>query len=463
MFDFGRFGNRIAIQEDSGSFISYNELQILTDSFSKSVSNRGLVLCFCQNSIASVVGYIACINSGNPVILVNSNIDDGKLSDYIELYNPEYLWVPKANYLCVAEESLFQFEDYFLCSKRYDKDLMPCHPSLALCLSTSGSTGSPKLVRLTKENLLSNARSIIMYLDIKQEDRPILFLPLHYSYGLSILNTHLLVGATILLTDKSVGQPEFWTFVKEQRATSFYGVPYTYEMLVRFRLHKMNLPHLTTFCQAGGKLSADLVRLLSSFMTDNGKRFYVMYGQTEASPRISYLPAEYASDYPSSIGIAIPDGKMCLVDDKGNEIFENNKEGQLVYTGPNVCMGYAVARKDLSVGDINQGTLLTGDLAYRDNEGFYYITGRLKRFVKIWGNRCSLDEIEQMVKEIVPECACTGVDNQVTIFITEIIPVESVLNHLSARTGLNSTAFSIRYISEIPKSSSGKILYSSLL
>lgn len=463
MFDLGCFGDRIAIQEGSGSFISYDDLQILTDRFSESVSNRGLVLCFCQNSIASVVGYIACINSGNPVILVNSNIDEVKLNDYIELYNPEYLWVPKASCLCAAEECLFHFEDYFLCSKHYAKDLLPLHPSLALCLSTSGSTGSPKLVRLTKENLLSNARSIIQYLGIKQDDRPILFLPLHYSFGLSILNTHLLVGATILLTDKSVGQPVFWAFVKEQCATSFYGVPYTYEMLVRFRLYKMNLPRLTTFCQAGGKLSADIVKLLSKFMTDNGKRFYVMYGQTEASPRISYLPAEYASDYPSSIGIAIPDGKMYLVDDKGNEIFEDNKEGQLVYTGSNVCMGYATARKDLSMGDINQGTLLTGDLAYRDNGGFYYITGRLKRFVKIWGNRCSLDELEQIVKEIVPECACTGVDNQVNVYITETNSAESVLNHLSVRTGLNSTAFSIRYISEIPKFSSGKIAYSSLM
>ena len=149
-------------------------------------------------------------------------------------------------------------------------------------------------------------------------------------------------------------------------------------------------------------------------------------------------------------------------DVNGNAIEEPDVDGELVYTGPNVSLGYAECRADLAKGDENQGVLHTGDVARRDVDGFYYITGRLKRFVKVWGNRCNLDAIEQMVKAITTDCACAGVDDKITVFVTEQGLEDKIVGLLMEKTGLNSKAFEVRVIASIPKSSSGKIQYAEL-
>ena len=285
---------------------------------------------------------------------------------------------------------------------------------------------------------------------------------MYYSFGMSVINSHLIKGATILLTDKAVLQREFWNFTKEQKATSIAGVPYTYEMLKRLRFFRMDLPDLKTMIQAGGKLNAAYVKEYVDFAEANGKQFIVMYGQTEAAPRMSYLPHDKAVEKNASIGIAIPGGKFSIIDIDGNEITEPDTDGELVYKGPNVCMGYAEKRKDLMLGDENHGVLHTGDIARMDNDGYYYITGRMKRFVKIWGNRCNLDATEQLVKAITPNCACVGVDDLITVFVTDEGLEEEIKNLLVEKTGFNPRAFDIKHINDIPKASSGKIQYPEL-
>jgi acyl-coenzyme A synthetase/AMP-(fatty) acid ligase len=264
------------------------------------------------------------------------------------------------------------------------------------------------------------------------------------------------------MTDKPVVQKEFWTFAKTQGATSIAGVPYTYEILKRLHFFRMNLPKLKTMTQAGGKLHANLAKEYIEEARNTDKHFIVMYGQTEATARMSYLPPERASEKYASIGVPIPGGKFILTDDNGYEITEVNSDGELVYFGPNVSMGYAECREDLAKGDENNGILYTGDIARRDSDGFYYITGRMKRFVKIFGNRVNLDTLEQLLKAVTFSCACIGTDEKITVFVTEKGKEEEIKAFLIRKTGLYVRAFDVRIINDIPKNSSGKIQYAQL-
>ena len=285
---------------------------------------------------------------------------------------------------------------------------------------------------------------------------------MYYSYGLSIINSHLLKGATILLTDKTYAQREFWNFLKENEATSMSGVPYTWELLRRLRFMRMDLPSVKTMTQAGGKLNAEIAKEHIQWAKSQGKRFIVMYGQTEATARMSYMPWDKALNKCGSVGIAVPGGKFELIDNQGNIIQEPNVDGELIYYGDNVSLGYAECAADLLKGDENHGRLATGDVAHRDQDGFYYITGRLKRFVKIWGNRCNLDQLEQIVKTVTTSCACVGVDDCVTVFTTQDGVEQEIKSLLTVKTGLNIRAFQVKKIDKIPTTLSGKLDYSAM-
>ena len=285
-----------------------------------------------------------------------------------------------------------------------------------------------------------------------------------YTYGLSIINSHLLTGGTLLVTEKSLMQREFWSFFKQAGATSFGGVPYTYEMLDRMRFQRMDLPSLRTMTQAGGKLSPALHRKFAEDARSKGRRFVVMYGQCEATARMAYLPAEKAVEKCGSMGIAIPGGTFRLIDAVGGQITAPDVTGELVYEGPNVTLGYAERGEDLAKGDERGGILQTGDMAKFDGDGYYYITGRKKRFLKIYGNRVNLDEVDGLVKEKFPvlDCASAGVDDHLYVFITDEGEREAVKDFLVHRTKLNPAAFQVIVIDKIPKNDSGKTLYREL-
>ena len=420
---------RIAIIADDGTRMTYGELYDCVRTKARSLQRGILQFCLCRNDIDSIVFYLACLEANAPVVLLDAQKDKATIEYLRAIYQP---------------------------------GITKCHPDLAVCLTTSGSTGSPKLVRLTKQNLLSNAESIAHYLHIDENERPITMLPMYYSYGLSIINSHLIKGATILLTDKTYAQREFWNFLRENEATSMAGVPYTWEMLRRLRFFRMDLPSVKTLTQAGGKLNTDIAREYIEHAAQTGRKFFVMYGQTEATARMSYLPWDKALDKCGSVGITVSGGRFELIDNQGNVIQEPNIDGELIYYGDNVSLGYAECAADLLKGDENHGRLATGDVAYRDQDGFYYITGRLKRFVKIWGNRCNLDQLEQIVKTITISCACVGVDDCVTIFTTQDGVEQEIKSLLTAKTRLNTRAFQVKKIDKIPTTLSGKLDYSAM-
>ena len=293
-------------------------------------------------------------------------------------------------------------------------------------------------------------------------DRPITTMPFSYSYGLSIINSHLLKGASIILTDATLMDRRFWEIFKGNNATTFGGVPFIFEMLKKLRVEKMNLPSLKYITQAGGKLSMKLSAEFADICADKGIEFCVMYGQTEATARMSYLPWEYARTKVGSIGIAIPGGKFWLEDENRNVIKKSNTIGELIYQGDNVTMGYAESCFDLQNGDENNGILHTGDLAKRDVHGFYYITGRKKRFLKIFGKRVNLNEIEEHINVAGYNCVCAGTDDNLKIYITEPVDKDLIVSYIAKRTGINRAGFSFVYIEKIPRNESGKVRYSAL-
>jgi long-chain acyl-CoA synthetase len=448
--------------DDQGNPLSVEQLIIISDNLGKIIPSRSLVFCLCENSLGSLSGYCSFLSKRIVPLMLSSDIDCSMLQNLLKIYQPNFIWLPKEKLGIFNEyEILYSIFDYSLIS--FNGIFIDLNTDIALLLTTSGSTGSPKLVRLSYENMQANAESIAAYLQLSADERPITSLPMHYSYGLSVINSHFISGATILLTDKSIAQKEFWEFAREQKATSMSGVPYTYEMLKRLRFFRMSLPDMMVLTQAGGKLSSNLVQEYVDNAKLSDKKFVVMYGQTEATARMSYLPFESASEKAGSIGIAIPGGTFKLIDDNGCEITESDKDGELIYSGRNVSLGYADCKEDLNKGDENNGKLYTGDIARRDTDGFYYITGRKKRFIKIYGNRVNLDAAEQIVKVVTASCACVGVDDKMLIYITDSSKSDQIRNLLSEKTGLNSRAFEVRVIEEIPKNTSGKVLYSNLL
>jgi len=456
------YPDRIAIISDKDEHIKYSDLDNISTYLRSKIPRRSLVFSLNKNTPGSLSGYYSFLKNKVVPLMLDANIDYGLLESLMSTYSPEYLWLPKANVSKFPNgQGICSVFDYTLI-KFHNKNKFPLHKDLALLIGTSGSTGSPKLVKLTYENIKSNALSIIKYLSIDQTERPITTLPMSYSFGLSIINSHLYSGATLLLTNNSFFEKGFWTFLNSEKATSLSGVPYTFEMLKKLRFFNMDIPSLTTITQAGGKLNDELNLEFAEYCKKTGKRFFVMYGQTEATARMSYLPHKYSIKKLGSMGIAIPRGEFSLIDENRSKIDEPDKEGELVYKGSNVSMGYAECNDDLAKGDENEGILKTGDLAKRDKDGFYYIVGRKKRFIKLYGNRVNLDETERLIKNIIPDCACSGQDDKMIIYLTESESAEDVKHYISHKMGINFQAFDIKCITEIPKNSSGKTIYSKL-
>ncbi|MBR3602235.1 MAG: AMP-binding protein [Lachnospiraceae bacterium] len=463
IWDFDKYGDRCALISDEEQSISYKTLKEASDLVADAIDERCLVFSLCNNEIGSIIGYVGFVNNGIVPALLSTHLDEDLLNSLFDIYAPSFIWLPDDQIEKYAQFSVvLRSYGYALMRTNYEKKYS-LYSELALLLTTSGSTGSPKFVRQSYTNIKANTNSIIQYLELDSSERPITTLPMNYTYGLSIINTHLAVGATILLTDKTLMQKEFWTFFKEQKATSFGGVPYTYEMLDKLRFMRMDLPTLRTMTQAGGKITPELHEKFAQFAFENNKKFIVMYGQCEATARMGYLPPESAVQKKGSMGIAILGGSFSLIDIDGNEITNPNTPGELVYKGANVTLGYAENGNDLVKGDERNGVLITGDMAQFDDEGFYYIVGRKKRFLKIYGNRVNLDEIDRMIKaEYNIEVASSGIDDCMYIFVTESDKADSVRNYVIGKTKLNPVAFKVIVIDEIPKNDSGKTLYREL-
>jgi long-chain acyl-CoA synthetase len=460
--DLDKHGARTALLDASGEPCSYAELASRADAAGERLRSGSLVACLCENTQASVTGYLGALRARAVPLLLGAEADAATLRGVTSRYAPEFAWLPRTRAGEFQSGHVVHEDGRFVLLELPVADVPAPHPDLALLLTTSGSTGSPKLVRLSAGNLSSNAAAIVQVLGIAGDDRPITTLPMQYTYGLSILHTHLLQGCTVLLNEHGFMERAFWDRLREQRATTFGGVPYMYEMLRRLRFSDMPLSGVRMLTQAGGKLTAERARQIATACEAKGIRFVAMYGQAEATARIACLDPALAVAKAGSVGTAIPGGRLRLEDAGQRRIEDEGVEGELVYEGPNVSLGYASSREDLANGDERGGSLRTGDLATRDSDGCYWITGRKQRFVKLFGNRVSLDDVERLLQEEGYDAACGGEDDALRVFTTDASAARAISALLATRTGIHPSAFGVRVVSQIPRTASGKVKYAEL-
>jgi acyl-coenzyme A synthetase/AMP-(fatty) acid ligase len=449
--------SRIAVIDDSGESLTYGSLCSYAEELRKVLPYRTLVFLLAENCIGSLIGYTSFLNN-HVVPLILSNKTEKTLFDNLySTYQPEYLWLPTSRATEFGQEPLYSAFGYSLI--KTGNPTPELFEDLSLLLPTSGSTGSPKLVRHSYRNIEANAENVKNLFQITPSERAMGVLPMHYTMGLSVIASHLYAGATVLLCGKSLLDRGFWSMLKEQHATSFTGVPYSFELLSKLRFFRMDLPDLKIVTQGGGKLTEEMWQSLVDYAKDKGKKFIATYGQSECTARMAYLPAELAATKICSIGIAEPGGQLSIINHEGVETFEGEDSGEMVYRGENVTLGYAYSKEDLLKGDENHGIMHTGDLARRDADGCYYIIGRLKRFLKIFGLRIGLDEVENLIRSNYDtDCYCSGDDEKLLIKLTNPAVAEEIPHFIEEKTHLFYQRVNVEIVDKILRNETGKVI-----
>lgn len=435
------FGDRTAISAGHGS-ISYRDLAARVDDMARQLGpGRRLIALEADNTLPSLTVYLAALASGHPLLILP--VGGGKAAEtLIAAYDPDI----------IARSS----NGEPVLDVRRQETAHQLHPDLALLVSTSGSTGSPKLVRLSAASIQANAAAIAQYLHLRPSDTAATTLPLSYCYGMSVVNSHLLVGASLALTELSVVDPCFWDLVRCEGVTSFAAVPYTFELLDRVGFEHMDVPSLRYITQAGGRLAPERVRSYAELGRERGWDLFVMYGQTEATARMAYLPPDLAAEHPHAIGVAIPGGEFRLEPVPGLDDWE------LVYTGPNVMLGYAEKPEDLALGrEITE--LHTGDLARLGPDELYEIVGRRSRFVKIVGLRVDLGRVERLLADLGLTAAAAGSDDVVVVAVEGHHDLALVAKSLAQDLGVPRAALQLHSVPAIPRLGNGKPDYPAIL
>ena len=447
--------NKVAIIDDKGRNVTYGEICDFIVEFAQHLPYRTLFFILSENKIGSLLGYTASLSNRIVPLILSAATEESLYVHLLEVYKPEYLWVPNLMAERKGFTPIFSAWDYVLVKTGCPS--VPLFDDLSLLLPTSGSTGSPKLVRHSYRNIEANADNVRRLFELDGTEKAMAILPMHYTMGLSVITSHLYAGSTLLLSGRSLLDKGFWDMLKE--ATSFTGVPYSYEILAKMRFNRMDLPNLKVITQGGGKLTEELFKMLAQYAYDNGKKFIATYGQSECTARMAYLPAELALEKTCSIGFAEPGGQLSIVDENGNETFEGEASGEMVYRGENVTLGYANSQEDLLKGDENHGVMHTGDLARRDTDGCYFIIGRLKRFLKIYGLRIGLDEVEEMIKtEFNTDCYCKGDDEKLVVLVTDAKLKELLPSFVEEKTHLFHQKIEVQVVNEIHRNEAGKVI-----
>ena len=439
------FGHRPCLVTAQGEVVSYAALATLADRIaSELVPGRKLVFVEGRNTPSSIAAYLGCLRAGHVVHVIDPERPDENL-ELARIYRPHVL---------------IQCSDAGQQVVELHCNPIDLHPELVVLLSTSGSTGSPKLVKLSYRNIQSNTESIVQYLGLQSSDSAVTTLKFHYSYGMSVVNTHLAVGASLVLTTQSLHEPGLLELCRTRGVTNLSGVPYHFEMLERMQAGLDTLGSLRLVTQAGGRLAPALVRKYAVMGRSRGWKFFVMYGQTEASPRMSYLPPDLAEASPDAIGIPIPGGSMRIRGDDGQMHQTPGVEGELIYAGPNVMMGYALDWADLA-SDEQLPHLVTGDLVIIDAQGLFHITGRKSRFVKPFGLRVNLDEVEAYLRSLGHVVAVVPAPGErIAVFWQQSASfMPDLATVLAAKYSLPRFGFEAVPLVELPLLASGKFDY----
>lgn len=464
IWDFEQFHNANALIDDKGVCITYDDLCSLMEKVEHCMGDRALVMMLTRNTIGGIAGYASFLNSGFPLLLVSAQTPQDMRERLMKIYRPAIMLIPSD----IATEYPFMkaeldIYDFTVLRTNYT-DLYPVNDKLGLLLTTSGSTGSAKFVRQSFENILFNTKAFAEVLGATSADRQITSLPMHYSYGITVINSALMQGSTIIVTEKSFMEEDFWDLFEEQKVTAFHGVPETYEMLEHIGIFEEDFPSLKLIAVGGGKISSYLHDYYARLARDREKAFMVFYGQCETTGLISYLSPEFSYAKTGSVGVPEKGGRITIIDQNGNIIDKADAQGELCFESPSVALGYAQCGEDIIKGDEWNGRIRTGDIGRRDDEGFYFITGRLKRYIKVYGHRISLDEIDEMIMEALHiRSISSGTDDHPVIFVNGEPEREAVTDFIRKSIPNIRTSFKVAVIESFPVNESGKVRYSELL
>lgn len=417
---------------------------------------KELVLILCNKDIDTIIAYVGALRNNKVPLLLDSSYKNDLIQRFIHDYSPSYI-------VCGTTANVagdrYAFEHNFLTSVVYKSLTVvnyQIYQELALLIPTSGSTGDPKCVRLSANNVDMCTESVCEYLDFDQNRTAMSMLPIHYSYGLSVLHNCIYRRARYVLSKLTILDKEIWDEIEKFQVTDFSGVPFMMKLLCRIDIDYDKMDSVKYITQAGGHLAEGVTKQLFDEFSLQNKRYYTMYGQTEASPRISYLAPEHAIAKAGTVGVPISCGEV-FIRDTG----EKFGVGELCYKGPNVALGYATGFKDLKLGDEFNGTLLTGDIAEIDSDGFIKIIGRNKRIVKITGISVNLDKVEKDLNEYWPDVAVVGKDDKLVV-LSENKELDALKKFFSEKYNFNKVNIKIKHIEEIPLNASGKNDYKRL-
>ncbi len=460
---FNKYKNNIAIIDNEHSDLSYKQVLKETNKIKKKIKKKSLILIVSENTLGSLLAYIFCIINNHVAIILDSKTTKKNILKIFKNYQPNYIFLSKEIKTILSKKcsEKYNFYDQSLMKNKINKK-KKLNRNLSVLLSTSGSMGSIKFVKLSKSNLKSNTDSIINYLNINKKDSAITNLPISYSYMLSIINTHFEVGGSIIISKYSLIEKKFWTILNNSKVTSFNGVPYTYEMLIRIGLKNIKIKTLKYLTQAGGKLEKNKLKEILNFCKRNNIKFFSMYGQTEASPRISYLKPEFSENKIGSIGKGLSGNKIYLINNDGKKILKPYVSGEIINEGKNVFMGYSKNCNDLSKPNEKNYKLKTGDLGFFDKDGFFFITGRISRIAKIFGNRIDLDDLESLMSQKSYKVFCLSDNNKIFIFIEKNYNKLNLISTISKITNLNISSFKLIKLKYFPRTSNNKVSYSEL-
>tara|TARA_Y200000002_G_scaffold380543_1_gene392297 strand:+ start:3477 stop:4880 length:1404 start_codon:yes stop_codon:yes gene_type:complete len=461
VWDFDKYSNNIALISENNLF-TYKNLLDFTKELNSKKKLRSLILFICDNSLSSYLGYISFLFNNDVQIIIDEN-NKNNYHDIIRKYKPNYIWCRKKISLEMKVEliSKFNFNNYNL--YELNNKNVKLHKELLLLCTSSGTTGNPKFIKQSQKNIFSNTKSIIKYQNLNNSYTSITTLPLSYTFGMSCINTLLTVGAKIVISNHSLLQKEFWQIFKKHEITILNGVPFTYNILEKLKF--FNKPNnIKIFTQAGGKLSDYMQLKISKFCRNNKSKFFIMYGQAEATTRISYLPSKYSIKKIGSAGIPVDGGKIKILNNNLKLIRKKNIVGDIHYNGPNVCMGYSFAQNDLKKNYEWKNGIITGDIGKIDEENFLYITGRKKRFAKLYGLSINLDDIEKIILQSYDniDVASISEKDKIIVFYNKKILKLKILKLLSNKININQKSFELFFIKKISKLNNGKTDYQDL-
>lgn len=395
----------------------YSEVVQLAQFLEQVYGTDNNMMLISVNNLFFIKVYLAIIKSGNICIPIDPGIEKGNFAVVAELSGPVLVFLTKdipnkldvGHFKCYSPESLAacRLPEPKHASGQFDES------RCAEIIFTSGSTGKPKGVMISHRNLIANTRSIVSYLNLKESDRMMVVLPFFYCYGLSLLHTHLRVGGSIVLNNSFMFIGSVIRNLKEYSCSGFAGVPSHFQILLRKTKEFKNtcFPDLKYVTQAGGKLATIFIDEFRNNFPEI--TFYVMYGQTEATARLSYLPPDMYETKRGSIGKGIPEVELKVVDERSVEILPG-QFGEVIARGDNIMMGY-YKDQESTEKVLKNGWLYTGDLGTIDDEGYIFLTGRKKEIIKVGGKRISPKEIEAVILEMpeVVDCYIEGIPDDI--------------------------------------------------